>query len=167
MCQKKLRTLTPEKITLKLKLLYILETCFVLDYRYRYCWKFLAFFLVEIRLFSAWKQTSFRRHIFHSIRTWQPSWVASKMAAKLSFQFSLSSLVLTLGFKCTCTSNSLFFAPVCIFLHVCLTGKLHNQGFEYLIVNTKKTSKLHARYIGYAIQTFHTGTFVYFKTSGK
>jgi hypothetical protein len=85
---KKLRTLTLEKITLKL--VYVLETCFLLNFRY--CWKFLAFFLVEIQLFSAQKQTSFRWHIFHSIRTWRPTRVASKMAAKLSFQFPWSSL---------------------------------------------------------------------------
>jgi hypothetical protein len=81
--RKKLRTLTPEKRTLYL--LYALETCFVLNLRY--CWKFLAFFLVKIQLFSGRKQTYFWRRIFHSIRTWRPSWVASKMAAKLSFQF--------------------------------------------------------------------------------
>jgi hypothetical protein len=61
------------------------KPCFVLNFRY--CWKFLAFFLVKIQLFSSRKQTSFRCRIFHSIRTWRPSWVASKMAAKLSFQF--------------------------------------------------------------------------------
>jgi hypothetical protein len=42
--KKKLSTLTPEKITLKL--LHVLETCFVLNFKY--CWKCLAFFLVEI-----------------------------------------------------------------------------------------------------------------------
>ena len=50
---KNLRTLTSEKRTLKL--LYVLETCFVLNVKY--CWKFLAFFL----------------RIFHSIPAWRPS----------------------------------------------------------------------------------------------
>jgi hypothetical protein len=71
------------------KVLYNCSTFWkhVLFLNFRYCWKFLAFFLVEIQLFSGRKQTSFRCRIFHSIRTWRPSWVASKMAAKLSFQF--------------------------------------------------------------------------------
>jgi hypothetical protein len=39
-----------------------------------FCIKFqvLAFFLVEIQLFSAQKQMSFRRRIFDALRTWRP-----------------------------------------------------------------------------------------------
>jgi hypothetical protein len=72
-CRKKLRTLTPEKTTLKL--LYVLETRFVLNFKY--CWKFLAFLLVEIQLFSAQKQMSFRR------RTYMPyTYMAAIMSDK-------------------------------------------------------------------------------------
>jgi hypothetical protein len=48
------------------KLFYVLETCFVLNFKY--CWKFLAFLLVDIQLFSAQKQMSFRRRIFEALR---------------------------------------------------------------------------------------------------
>ena len=54
----------------------------------------LAFFLVEeIQVFSARKQMSFRRRIFPFIPTMAAFNLASKMAAKLSFQTTVPDLL--------------------------------------------------------------------------